>query len=51
MRALSVGIVEIDVSIHAPAKEATSSCLDWADSLEVSIHAPAKEATRGRPVR
>ena len=33
------------VSIHAPAKEATSTSLGDGDCGGVSIHAPAKEAT------
>ena len=36
------------VSIHAPAKGATSGCLSSIDRVTVSIHAPAKGATRQR---
>ncbi len=34
-----------DISIHAPAKEATMAYLDDNSIPVISIHAPAKEAT------
>ena len=37
------------VSIHAPARGATTSCADEYRSISVSIHAPARGATRRRP--
>ena len=38
----------IRISIHAPAKGATSSILSTRPSMTISIHAPAKGATRFR---
>ena len=37
----------IEVSIHAPARGATSTLALWHDQLKVSIHAPARGATAG----
>ena len=42
---ISVGL-QIDISIHAPARGATYNGGDWNGFIRISIHAPARGATR-----
>ena len=41
-----VRLLVVDVSIHAPVKDATLSLARIQETLRVSIHAPVKDATR-----